>query len=151
MVFSFISFFCFFSSCLSSGFFVFSRELVSSHLPVIFPGHPPWMSSPPWVDNFGLAMQVFLLATSRCVSVEHIGTWLFQVLAKNWIQSEWNHHNSYVLVKYDCGKVELWALILTNPNELNLVSQSWVAKIFVIMVLYCALSANAHGSSKSTS
>jgi hypothetical protein len=50
--FFFCSIFCFFSSFLSSGFFMFSRDLVSSCLPVIFPGHQPWMSSPPWVDMF---------------------------------------------------------------------------------------------------
>ena len=51
-VFFFRSFFLFFSSVLSSGFLMFSRDLVSSHLPVIFPGHWPWMYSPPLVDIF---------------------------------------------------------------------------------------------------
>jgi hypothetical protein len=81
--------------------------------PVISPGHRPWMSSPPWVDIFWLAMQAlstrqdsFLGLIKACLYQVHgnyIKSFLFDIVStviyvritiSGWIQSLLRYHTA---------------------------------------------------------
>jgi hypothetical protein len=116
---------------------MFSRNMVSSHLPVIFPGHWPWMSSPPWVDIFwtshasiiyslALLSEIHFPVLDQCMKLVNLSSYA-------WKQSNISNWSSTVLqnIVYAAHFFVAW-----SGNSLKRIRNEYHHFLFYLYHLY---------------